>query len=104
MDSRNMYSQKVGRKMYYHCMTFCPLFSFDNLGTKFQTTGHEMTHTRVADGGKKPHIIDEDVVEPDRFYPGNPAGYGPALVHAAYPSTGCALGVIRACSPKSGGN
>ena len=100
--------------MYYHClMTFCPpFFSLDHLDTMFtrsardylKTTGqlclHEMMHTRVADGGKVPHLIDEVVVEPGRIYPEYPAAYGPALLHAAYPSTGCALGVLRACSPK----
>jgi hypothetical protein len=92
---------------YYHYITFCPpFFSLDNLDQKIteiesdlssgktdkasdmrylRTTGqyflHEMMHTRIADGGKEPHITDEGVVEPGRKYPGNPAAYGPNLVH-----------------------
>lgn len=92
---------------YYHYITFCPpFFSLDNIDQKIteieselsggktekasdmrylRTTGqyflHEMMHTRIADGGKEPHITDEGVVEPGRTYPGNPAAYGPNLVH-----------------------
>ncbi|KAJ5577638.1 uncharacterized protein N7459_006602 [Penicillium hispanicum] len=92
---------------YYHYITFCPpFFSIDNMDQKLteieselssgktdkasdmrylRTTGqfflHEMMHTRIADGGKEPHITDEGVTEPGKTYPGNPAAYGPNLVH-----------------------
>lgn len=93
---------------YYHYITLCPpFFSLDSMNTKLadvekdlsshstrsasdmqylKTTGqfflHEMMHTRVADGGKEPHIVDEGVVEPGKTYPGNPGAYGAARVHA----------------------
>lgn len=69
---------------YYHYITFCPsFFLLDNMDQKIaeigselsggktekasdmrylRTTGqyffHEMMHTRIADGGKEPHITD----------------------------------------------
>lgn len=76
----------------YHYITFCPLFfTLPSLNEKIdeieddltkgrtdrardmewlKSTGqfflHEMMHTRIADGGEEPHIIDEYVVQPDK--------------------------------------
>jgi hypothetical protein len=95
---------------YYHYITLCPpFFGLDTLDTKIgevekdlasgstklasdmtwlKSTGqfflHEMMHTRVADGGVEPHIIDEYVVPiPDGEKPGtnDVKAYGPRLVH-----------------------
>jgi hypothetical protein len=95
---------------YYHYITLCPtFFTLETLDTKLQqvesdlasgstktatdmtwlrTTGqfflHEIMHTRLADGGVEPHIIDEFVAPVD---PGSPRfkndvyAYGPRLVH-----------------------
>ena len=95
---------------YYHYITLCPpFFSLDSLSDKLdeiegdlasgsttkasdmrylKSTGqfflHEMMHTRIADGGVEPHIIDEYVVPiPAGEKPGTKdrKAYGPGLVH-----------------------
>lgn len=95
---------------YYHYITVCPaFFTLDSLSETIneveqdlargstrmasdmswlRTAGqfflHEMMHTRIADGGVEPHIIDEYVAKiPDGEKPGanDPLAYGPKRVH-----------------------
>ena len=89
---------------YYHYITLCPpFFTMESLSTKINdveqelargettmatdmrylsNTGqlflHEMMHTRIADGGVEPHIIDE-YVDPSGV---GPKAYGPKLVNS----------------------
>ena len=101
---------KDGWLAYYHYITLCPpFFTIDSLSDKLgeieqdlasgsttkagdmrylSSTGqfflHEMMHTRIADGGVEPHIIDEYVVPiPAGEKPGtnDVKAYGPRLVH-----------------------
>ncbi|KAL9619882.1 MAG: hypothetical protein Q9160_005529 [Pyrenula sp. 1 TL-2023] len=100
-----------GYLYYYYYITLCPtFFTLETLDTKIndveqdlakgdtkmakdmewlRTTGqfflHEMMHTRIADGGTEPHIIDEYVapVPKDEVAGKNePKAYGPHLVHS----------------------
>ena len=94
---------------YYHYITLCPtFFTLETLSDKVEeieadlasgktekasdmrylsNTGqfflHEMMHTRVADGGVEPHIIDEYVTDLKGERPGtnDVRAYGPRLVH-----------------------
>lgn len=95
---------------YYHYITLCPpFFTLDALEKKFSdlereiasrditkaqdmnwlhTSGsfflHEMMHTRIADGGIEPYIIDEyiaPVPEGEKPGSGDVKAYGPFRVH-----------------------
>ena len=94
---------------YYHYITLCPtFFTLETLSDKvdeieadlasgntdkardmryLKNTGqfflHEMMHTRIADGGVEPHIIDEYVIDLKGEKPGmnDVRAYGPRLVH-----------------------
>lgn len=102
---------KNGWFAYYHYITLCrPFFTLESLGDKLgeiqqdissgsskkasdmnwlKSTGqfllHEIMHTRIADGGVEPHIIDEYVAPiPAGESPGtnDVKAYGPKLVHS----------------------